>query len=371
MNGGSRDELVSYLEESGQFKAMPAKMQEWILESPNATRDFADFFRRSGEIESNPDARLPYFKEGQLPKIVVERDAWDSLQTPDAPVWPQRHIFGTLTHEIGHDRFNTGSIPFTGRTADDYVQYRSGLEAQAIFNAFPIFRDLETLPEFKDSKPFGSIGYVNEVELGRLYGDWKAGKIDDARAVEQIASKVADAPYTLNGSVQDQDGDGNLTHRDNYLQDFKLYIEPKLEPQSSVGVPASPTDPVHPDSGMLVSIRDGVQKIDTSLGKPFDEMSERMSRFTLVACKETGLHHVDHVVMGKNSENLFAVQGELRDPAHLRAHVSVEEAIRTPVEQSDEGLLAVNQSIAQQELARQQALTKGPDDPSHAGPVMS
>ncbi|MBN7136094.1 hypothetical protein A7A76_01850 [Lysobacter enzymogenes] len=74
------------------------------------------------------------------------------------------------------------------------MRYRAGLEAQAIFNAFPIFKELEHQPEFKGGKPFGSIGYLNEVELGSLYGDWKAGRLGEAEVVERMAAQVADAP---------------------------------------------------------------------------------------------------------------------------------------------------------------------------------
>lgn len=135
---------------------------------------------------------------------------------------------------------------------------------------------------------------------------------------------------------------------------------------------SSAADPDHPDHTMLENIRDGVRKIDKGIGKPYDDVSERLSRCLLVACKESGLHRADHVVMGLNNTNLFAVEGDLRNPAHVRAHVPVEQAIRTPVEQSDEKLLAVNQNLAQQqELARQQELTRGPDDPSRGGPRLT
>src|SRR3546814_18218561 len=60
--------------------------------------------------------------------------------------------------------------------------------------------------------------------------------------------------------------------------------------------------------------------------------------------------------------NVFAVAGRLDDPAHKLAFVSVEEAIRTPVEQSDEKLYIANQAITQEQvLARQQELARGID----------
>ncbi|MBO9866224.1 hypothetical protein J7433_13920 [Xanthomonas phaseoli pv. dieffenbachiae] len=64
------------------------------------------------------------------------------------------------------------------------------------------------------------------------------------------------------------------------------------------------------------------------------------------------LTRVDHVVAGP--ERLIAVQGELNDPAHLRAHVPVQQAMQTPVEQSDAKLMVANQAIAQEQAMTQQ-----------------
>src|SRR3546814_16077045 len=76
------------------------------------------------------------------------------------------------------------------------------------------------------------------------------------------------------------------------------------------------------------------------------------------------LSRVDHVVMGTTG-NVFVVAGRLDDPAHKLAFVSVEEAIRTPVEQSDEKLYIANQAITHdQVLALQQELERGLDAPS-------
>src|SRR3546814_5575187 len=75
--------------------------------------------------------------------------------------------------------------------------------------------------------------------------------------------------------------------------------------------------------------------------------------------------------MGTNGTNVFAVEGQLKDPAHLRTHVATAQAIRTLVEQSDERLLAASHAaIRQQESAHQRELARGPDDPGRSGPVM-
>src|SRR3546814_2654575 len=60
-------------------------------------------------------------------------------------------------------------------------------------------------------------------------------------------------------------------------------------------------------------------------------------------------------------------RSQLKDPAHLRTHVATAQAIRTPVEQSDERLLAASHAvIRQQESAQQRELARGPDDPGRS-----
>lgn len=370
-----------YLKKNPEFLDMPSKIRSWIEASPNATTDFAEFFRRGGFIDEGKNVEQPYFRETTPPRIVVDGAKWEVFRQKDAIEYPQFKMFGSIAHEIGHDRYNTGTVLFTGRTADEYVQYRAGLEAQAIFNAFPIFKDLEQHPDFKKDFPFDHIGYLPGMELGQMYTQWSKGELSDQAVVDRIAAQVPDRPYTLGGSLQDQNADGKLTHRDFYLQDYKQYIAPKLEPQVSHRAPSSPADPNHPDHAMLEQIRAGVRKVDQAVGKGYDDMSERVSRCLLAACKDNremypdarvvslasnALNHVDHVVMGTTG-NIFAVEGRLDDPAHKRALVSVETAIRTPIEQSDEKLLAANQHIAQERiLTQQQELAHGINDPSQS-----
>lgn len=127
-----------------------------------------------------------------------------------------------------------------------------------------------------------------------------------------------------------------------------------------------------------------MRKIDEGIGKPYDAMSECVSRSLLAACKdnreaypnagnqslaENALGRVDHVLMGKTG-NIFAVEGALDDPAHKRAHVSIEQAIQTPVEQSDAKLQLANHAIAQErQLAQQQELSRSVNDPGQGGPT--
>lgn len=379
------DARVQALRGNAEFHRLPDKIQSWIEQSPNATADFYAFFEKGGFIDPQESVKIAAYHPSNPPRIAVNSAGWENLTREGSAEYPQFKFFGTLAHEIGHDRYNTGTVPFTGKTADEYVQYRAGLEAQAIFNAFPIFKDLEQHPDFKKDFPFDHIGYLSGMELGQMHKQWCNGELDDKAVIDRISAKVPDRPYTL-GPMQDQNGDGQLTHRDAYLLDYKQYIAPKLEPQAPSHGSISPADPTHPDHAMLEQIRAGVRKVDQSVGKNYDDLSERVSRCLLAACKDNremypdarglslaanALNRVDHVVLGTTG-NIFAVEGRLDDPAHKRALVSVEAAIRIPVEQSDEKLLAANQAIAQERaMTQQQQLAHGLNEPSQTAPKLA
>ncbi|WP_032953869.1 XVIPCD domain-containing protein [Stenotrophomonas maltophilia] len=119
------------------------------------------------------------------------------------------------------------------------------------------------------------------------------------------------------------------------------------------------------DRDMLDSIRKGVAGIDERHGRSYDATSERISVGLLATAKESGLERVDHVVLGNapsdgSAQRLFVVQGELNDPAHVRASMAAEEAARTPVEQSFAKVEQISKaqqeraSLAPQELAMEQ-----------------
>lgn len=162
--------------------------------------------------------------------IEVDQEKWGNPFKYGPSASGEAHMFSMLAHEVGHNQYNTKDVLFKGGSAEDYVQYRAGLEGHAIFNAFSIFKDLEGDPAFKNNASFNSTGYLNGIELGQMYNQWRSGELNDAAAVERITAKVADTPYWLSTPLTDKNNDGKLTHRDAYLRDYEQVIKqhPKL-----------------------------------------------------------------------------------------------------------------------------------------------
>ncbi|MEH6421277.1 XVIPCD domain-containing protein [Pseudomonas sp. CGJS7] len=113
---------------------------------------------------------------------------------------------------------------------------------------------------------------------------------------------------------------------------------------------SDPRAPRHPDNPMYLQIRGGIGALHEREGRPFDEVAERTTASLFVASKTGGLSQVDHVLPGQAAQSdpkVFAVQGDLHDPAHRRAQVSVAEAAQTPVDESFRKLETMAARLAQ------------------------
>ena len=120
-------------------------------------------------------------------------------------------------------------------------------------------------------------------------------------------------------------------------------------------LPVHPDNQLHPYYPLLRQIRSHVRGLDESVGRVYDEDSERLSRSLLAASRGGSawngvelhvLDKVDHVVLVKEGRIAVAVEGELDNPSHRRIHVDIAQAMSTPVEQSDQSLAEATQRQA-------------------------
>lgn len=121
--------------------------------------------------------------------------------------------------------------------------------------------------------------------------------------------------------------------------------------------PLDPRHTSHPDHELHQVIKHGVERECAQQGRPFGEPGERTAAALLVAAKEGGLTRVDHIVSTERNtsvERIFAVEGELRDPANRRADVMTAAATQVPVSESFQQLEAVNQRLAQTVATQEQ-----------------
>jgi hypothetical protein len=115
---------------------------------------------------------------------------------------------------------------------------------------------------------------------------------------------------------------------------------PQRNRGSSGGFETSQTPPMPGDETLLAQIRDGVGRIDASLGRPPDEASERMTASLYALAKQQGMDRVDQVVLGNagtraaQGEYIFLVKGDPATSIYQREQMKTADAVAAPVEQS-------------------------------------
>lgn len=118
--------------------------------------------------------------------------------------------------------------------------------------------------------------------------------------------------------------------------------------------------PGHREYALMQQVREGVAAIDASAGRTHDENSERLVASVMALARQNQLERADHVLLSAQTadhpagRNVFVVQGELNDPAHLRASMPTDRAVQTPVEQALQALQAVGADREQAHAQRHQ-----------------
>jgi hypothetical protein len=146
-------------------------------------------------------------------------------------------------------------------------------------------------------------------ERGR---DWEVDRIDHSTLGRPIPGSTEPSDARAPGHPDHAD------HRSGLPSSFPPPLNHPAPGRISVN------DPGHRDHTMLEQIRAGVRKIDEGIGKDYDDISERISRSLLAACKDNtcaypgmsgsslaanALSRVDHVVMGAQAISLLSRAG--------------------------------------------------------------
>lgn len=142
------------------------------------------------------------------------------------------------------------------------------------------------------------------------------------------------------------DSDLNTEHFNKMpAQDWRQKIlseneAPTLSPERAVA--SASTDARYSNDPLLSQINQGVARLDAEAGRTPDATSENVSASLYALAKANDITRVDHVLLSERTaqadaaQNIFIVQGERNDPAHLRASMATAVAAQTPADASFE-----------------------------------
>ncbi|WP_159015362.1 peptidoglycan-binding domain-containing protein [Cognatiluteimonas profundi] len=91
------------------------------------------------------------------------------------------------------------------------------------------------------------------------------------------------------------------------------------------------SEATHPQHALYAQALHGVRRLPEAMFGSARAQHNAAATLT-VAAHASGLHRIDHVVLGTDAVRLFAVQGRMDDPAHRRAHVDRMQAVTQTIE---------------------------------------
>lgn len=114
------------------------------------------------------------------------------------------------------------------------------------------------------------------------------------------------------------------------------------------------SDPSHPNNVMYQQAVKGLEQLGPRTFRNRQELENAAGTLVFDA-RVSGLTRIDHVVASTQGTGLFAVQGQMHDPAHHRVYVDKEQAVSQPLEQSTRQLQQENlDQTFRQEQEREQ-----------------
>ncbi|RXR06565.1 XVIPCD domain-containing protein [Pseudoxanthomonas composti] len=316
-------------------------------EQRNSTRDDVD-----PDHAANIDSRR--MSRGQNPQEIASNDLLLGAGGNDTLIGGRGD--DVLIGGTGRDTLRGGEGNDTYIVDDGDVIHDADHNGKVYWNGHPLAGGT-----LREGDPEGTFRSEDGRQIYRMEGANLVVSNDQGGSVTVVDYQpgslgiVLGQSQTRGGNPQSGHAPGEVPGRDS------INVNP-----TSIGVPSgSPAVPPtvertgsidHNNDPILKSTRDAVARLDQSLGRDSDEASERMTASLARLARENGLERVDHVVLNKQTErlhqgeNVFVVQGRLDDPAHLRAHISTQQAVETPVQESLQRL----QELDRQQVAQNQ-----------------
>ena len=187
------------------------------------------------------------------------------------------------------------------------------------------------------------------VGMGAPAGEDLSSRSPSRRPASAITESVLEAQAALNAlGYRDANGrplvlDGDLGPRtrqavEQFQRDSGLKVDGVVGPRTLGALERAEhtpllSQPTHPDHALYRQALGGIEQLPP--GTFASDVERRNAAATLAfEARVSGVSQIDHVVLSQRGDGLFAVQGALGDPAHLRVYADRAQAAGQPVERS-------------------------------------
>jgi hypothetical protein len=237
---------------------------------------------------------------------------------------------------------NDGLKEFVDRTKDDPAMNMPGRSAGTTIKVDGEF-GLDDMIRYKLETQYGQSNQGAKDVLRRISHCIEAAGTDNARA-----SLSAEEKTFLETGLE--------KYLKDHGRDAKILDDPQLKALSELGdreqhqthsrtshahdgqslQPPQPNlaDATHPGNGMYLQALDAVHRLDAQHGRAPDQRSDNLAGTLATAAHHNGLTRIDHVLLSKDADRAFAVQGDLNSPLKRFIDVHVVQALDTPIAQS-------------------------------------
>lgn len=251
-------------------------------------------------------------------------------------------------------------------TANAAVDYLNRLTDPPVFEKRPVPADLTAMTVFQAQGATAVWGLrLDDDGVRNLRPELASCKIvDPCRDSEPVDQQLA-ARFEHRNIQPDRLEQAQLEALVQQAHARDLALAPEASPSRVI-----PDSPDHPRHGDLLRIRDGVHAAEGRGQISFadDQQREQFSRASLASMADNGnINRVDDFIIGTKGY-AFLIQNGSTPHDQRRVPVDVEQAKQTPVHMSDAKLEAASEQIdRQQDLQRQQAQTRSPEEPAMGG----
>ena len=195
------------------------------------------------------------------------------------------------------------------------------------------------------------------------------GRISDVERFRVLQTELRHLGYRdEHGRLLSPDGISghNTTHAIKSFQHaHHLHVDGIAGPRTLAALEEAKLYPLlseatNPHHAMYQQVLHGIRALPRDQ-QPTGRQLENAAVALTIAAHGSGLHQIDHVVIGSNGVNLFAVQGRMHDPAHRRVHVELAHAVvHAPDHRSMTAAQPAPEHLHAQAVAQQQAAPRAP-----------
>lgn len=184
----------------------------------------------------------------------------------------------------------------------------------------------------------------------RVYGSNEKALNDRVKFLQENPRYAKSGLFDL-GTKGDLEKEATALQKAGYATDPEyakqlaaVYHGPTMQRAIKAATPGSLTEESHPGNPLYKQAKSALQEIDAQFGRKSDQLTDNAAAAIAVAAVRGGLTRIDHLTLGGNDNStILAIQGKPGAALSKFVDVPTVESMHTPVAQSSQAFIVVQQ----------------------------